>query len=205
MKFNTVCYRDTLEPASRLVIDPMRGARLFYQPLCDDAGEVRVDATDPTGFKAFADGYMVSRSPAGGAVRPGEQLTISASGKAEGGGQSLIVMRYKTADGETDQSVLVNRFSAEWKTVSQTVTVPEGAVSLQSVFLYRFKQEGAVWYGAVKVERTGMPEEGIDVSARVEGRYPTLTTSGARLFRYSDDNEPTTASRVRLRLVVPQG
>ena len=202
-EFNTIQYRDTLEPASRLIVDPMRGARLFYEPLCDDAGEARVDANDPTGFKAFADGYMVSRSAAGGAVRPGEQLTISAFGKAEGGGQSLIVMRYTTAEGQKDESVLVNRFSAEWKTVSQTVTVPEGAVSLQNVFLYRFKQEGTVWYGAVRVERTGMTEEGIDVSDRVAGRYLTLWASGARLFSYSDDNEPTMAPRVRVRVVVP--
>jgi len=114
-------------------------------------------------------------------------------------------MRYTTAEGQKDESVLVNRFSGEWKTVSQTVTAPEGAVSLQNVFLYRFKQEGTVWYGSVKVERTGMTEEGIDVSDRLVGRYPTLTASGANLFSYSDDNAPTTAPRVRVRLVVPQG
>ena len=148
----------------RLVLDPEAGARLFVEPLVDDAGTSRSDANDPSGFKSFGQGYLVIRIGARGRVDPAVPLRVRIEGKAEGGAQSLVVLRFRTRTGTTDRSILVNRFAAEWREASCTVDPPEGAAGLQNVFLYRFRTKGRVWYGAVKVERADAQAEGEDVS-----------------------------------------
>ena len=77
-------------------------------------------------------------------------------------------------------------------------------MSLQEVFLYRFKNQGTVWYGPVTVERADAASEGKDVTTMVRGDYPVLTPS-LHMFHYADDLPPATAPRVRVQLLVPAG
>ena len=198
-----IAYGGVLEAGMRLVLDPEAGARLFVEPLVDDDGSSRRDANDPSGFRSFAQGYLVIRIGARGRVDPAVPLRVRIEGKAEGGAQSLVVLRFRTRTGTTDRSILVNRFAAEWREASCTVDPPEGAVGLQNVFLYRFRTKGIVWYGAVKVERADAEAEGEDVSGRLRGSFPKLTRSALRMFSYRDDNPPEVRPRVRVQLLLP--
>ena len=200
----TISYRGVLDAGQRLVLDPEKGARLFSDPLVDDDGASRNDKEDPTGFRPFTEGYLLARaSHTRAKVDPAVPLLVTISGKAADGGQSLVVLRYRKKKGHVDQSILVNRFSSEWRTVSQKVQVPPEAKSLQNVFLYRFKVKGKVWYGPLKVERLDAKSEGTSVSDRLGGSFPSLSQSTFRVYHYTDDNPSSAAARVRVQLVVP--
>ncbi|MBC8443342.1 hypothetical protein H8D79_01305 [PVC group bacterium] len=199
-----IAYRGVLDTGMRLLMDPEQGTRLFVDPLVDDDGQSRADADDPTGFRCFDDGYLVCRIAAKGKVDPAVPLRAQVAGRSEDGGQSLIVLRYRTKKGTVDQSVLVNRFRPQWREVSQAVRPPETAISLANVFLYRFKSKGKVWYGRFKIERADAKPEGTDVTDRLRGSFPTLSKYAFRVFEYTDDNPPSVRPRVRVQLVVPE-
>lgn len=72
--------------------------------------------------------------------------------------------------GATEETVAtLNRLRETWTEVAGEVAPPDGATSLEWVYLYRLKQQGKVWYGPVKVERTDVSPEGEDVSRLVRG------------------------------------
>ena len=195
-----ISWNGKLFAGQSLVLDPEKGARLFHLPLAEEDGSSWKDAEDPSGFRAFEDGYIVARLSSQARVDPAVPLKVTISGKAEGGGQSLIVLRFNTKKGHVDRSGLANRFNEKWRTVSAQFKVPAEAVSLRNVFLYRFKVKGRVWYGGVKVERTDARPEGTDVSDRLRGSFPELERHSFRMFSYRDDNPPSTSSRVRIQL-----
>jgi hypothetical protein len=201
--YGTLTWHGVLDAGMRLVLHPEEGARLFIEPLVDDDAESRRDADDDTGYRAFDKGYLVIRLGARGTVDPEVPLRVKIAGKAEGGGQSLVVLRFRTDDGTADRSLLANRFSQEWRTVTGEVAPPEKAVALQNVFLYRFRKQGRVWYGPVTVQRADAKAEGRDVSDRLRGAWPTLTRSAFRIYRYTDDSRPTVRPRVRVQLHLP--
>ncbi|MGD9496087.1 MAG: hypothetical protein AB7Y46_07240 [Armatimonadota bacterium] len=198
-----VRYQGVLERGMRLEMRPA-GSTLTVLPLAEDDGASRADAGDPTGFRAFDDGYLVARVNVGRQVEPGATLRVSAAGKVEGGEQNHVVLRFVLEGGETtDVGALTNRFGADWREVSAEVTVPEGVIQLQQVFLYRLKQQGRVWYGPVRIELAGAarPE---DISARVSGSFPTLPRGTFTVIRYEDDDTPTVRARARVQLVLPE-
>lgn len=194
----TIRYHGLLEPGMLLRLDPASGARILTRALVDDDGGARADADDPTGFRAHDDGYLVERVRVNRRISPGAPLDITVAGRTADGGQSLVVMRFGTPEGDTDASVLVNRFSADWREVSQTVTPPEGATSLEWLYLYRFRQEGTVWYGPVRVERADTSGEGLDVSGQLRGSFPAFSRRALRTFTYTDDNPPSLSPRARV-------
>lgn len=202
--FNEVSYRGVLYPGQRVVLDPEFGARLFYTPYVDDDGSSRRDRDDPSGYKRFDRGYIVLGFSTRGRVEKDVPLKVTISGRAEDGGQSLVVLRFKTTTGTVDRSILVNRFTQEWRVVSQTVVPPPEAIALQNVYLYRFRSKGSVWYGPVKVERADASPEGVDVSERVEGVFPALSATSYRIYTYRDDNPPTSYPRARIQLRLPE-
>lgn len=201
----TIRYHGLLEPGMLLRLDPATGGRIFTRALVDDDGSARADADDPTGFRAHDDGYLVGRIRVGRRISRGAPLEVTVSGRAADGGQSLVVMRFGTPDGDADASVLVNRFSEEWREVSQTVTPPEEAASLEWIYLYRFRQEGTVWYGPVRVERADTSGEGLDVSGQLRGSFPALSRRSLRTFTYTDDNPASVQARVRVAFEAPGG
>jgi hypothetical protein len=200
----SIRYNGTLEERTRLALEPPGRARLFALPLVDDRGESRADAADPTGFRAFDEGYHIVNQPVGLAVEPGRPLRVTIAGKAEGGAQSLVILRFATGQDPQDLGLLVNAFGPEWREASEEVTVPDGALSLQNVFLYRFGQVGRIWYGPLRIERADVDPGGQDVSVRLEGTFPTLSRDAFSVLRYTDDDPPTASARVRVQLRVPE-
>jgi len=203
-EFSTVTYKGVLQPGHRLILHPEQGARLFIDPLVDDDGASRRDPDDPTGFRSFDQGYIVCRLGARGVVDPTVTLRVAVAGRAEEGGKCLAVLRFRTRKSFVDRSVLAGRFSDKWDTWTQEVKVPEGALSLMQVFLYRFQKKGKVWYGPVKVERTDAEAEGVDVSDCLAGAFPTLSRYAFRIYHYADDNPPSIYPRARVQLLVPE-
>ena len=205
--FTTVRYDGVLQAGMKLVMDPHTGARLFLQPLIDDDGQTRADPADPTGFKGFDKGYGVAGMGSRARVDPKVPLKVTVSGKAADGGNSQVIVRFvmRGKRKTKDVSTLVKRLGKEWRTVSAQVRVPDGAVSLQRVFLYRFRSKGKVWYGPVKVERTDADPKGVDVSDRLRGAFPSLARGRVHVYHYTDDNPPSVRPRVRVQLHVPEG
>lgn len=199
-----VTFEGQLEPGARLVMAPEAGSRLFVLPLVDDDGSTRADANDPSGFAGVSDGYLIHRIRVGRPVTAGVPLRLTVSGKVAGGEQNNIVLRFKTLAGDKDVSALTNRLREDWREVSGEVTPPEGATSLEWVYLYRLKQQGTAWYGPLKVERTDVSPEGEDVSRLVRGVFPTLRRGALQSFSYRDDEVSTIQPRVRVQLIVPR-
>ena len=202
---NTIRYDAVLEPGTRLVMDPPRTARVFVSAAVNDDGQGRGDQSDPSGFKPFDQRYMVLRYRASTPVGADRALRVTIAGKAVGGANSHVILRFRLADGKTrDEGTLTNRFKAEWCEVNSEVKPPAGAVSLQNVYLYRFGSKGRIWYGPVKVERADADPAGTDVSARLRGTFPSLSRTQVQTYRYTDDDPPSLAPRVRVRLHVPK-
>ena len=198
-----ITYRGVLNAGQRLVLDPDGPSRLFTPPLVEDSASGRVSTVDPSGFSGYISGYMVASLPARGRIRPGQQLRLSLAGKAEGGAQSQLVLRYRTPTGTTDQAVLVNRFATEWREITDEVSVPVEAVALENIYFYRRNGAGTVWYGPLKIERVDTPSDGVDVSDRLEGTFPVVLSDQINVMRYTDSLPAWTADRVRVQLVAP--
>jgi len=199
-----VRFEGVLEDGARLVIDPAEGSRVYVLPLVDDDGSSRADADDPSGFAGVSDGYLVHRIRVGRTVQPGVPLLLTITGKVAGGEQNHLILRFKTPDGDRDTGALTNRLRETWTEVAGEVIPPEGATSLEWIYLYRLKQQGTVWYGPLKLERTDVSPEGEDVSRLVRGAFPTLHKNSIQMFSYEDDEIPTVQPRVRVQLIVPK-
>lgn len=201
----TVSYEGIVQFGRRLVLRPGGGSELITLPLLDDGGEARTDAADPSGFRAIEDGYLVVRLPVNREVEPGGSLHVTVEGRAEGGAQSHVILRFVQEDGSTqDVGGLTNQFREEWRAIGRDFTVPEGAKTLQQVFLYRFKQEGRIWYGPVRIEAADGAGS-VDCSARVRGTLPTIQRGGFTVIRYEDLDVPTVRPRAIVQLVLPEG
>lgn len=197
-----VYYYGVLERGMKLIMTPT-GSTLTRLPLLDDDGSSRADPDDPTGFRAWDEGYLVLRLPVRRQVRPGARLTVRVAGRAEGGAQSHVILRFVLDDGKTrDIGGLTNRFAETWRELTGEYSVPDNAVELQQVFLYRFGQTGRIWYGPVSIELAEAPRAA-DVSAQVTGSFPTLRRGTYTVIRYEDNDTPTIRPRARVQLVLP--
>jgi hypothetical protein len=201
--YQSIAWNGQFFAGQSLIIDPEKGARMFHLPLVSDEGSSWQDADDPSGYRAFEDGYLIGRLSSQSRVDPAVPLKVTISGKSRDGGQSLVVLRFDTRKGHVDRSGLANRFNDKWRTVSAEFKVPKEAISLRNVFLYRFKSKGRVWYGGVKVDRTDARPEGTDVSDRLRGSFPEIERQLFRMFSYRDDNPLSTRPRVRVQLSLP--
>ena len=191
---NTVRYEGTLDRSQRLVLDAVGGSRLFFLPLVDHA----------TDFGSFDSGYVVGSVSVNRRVNSTVSLRLTLTGKAEDGAESQLLLRYRVRNGKTtDEAALVNRFSNEVQTVTEQITPPAEAVSLQSIYLYRRNSKGRITYGPLKVERGDGSADGIDVSDRVHGGFPFVGEDRLDVFRYTDDLPPWTGDRVTVQLLLP--
>ncbi len=199
-----VRFEGVLEDGARLVIDPTGDSRVYVLPMVDDDGSARANADDPSGFTGVNDGYLIHRIRVGRTVRAGMPLLLTITGKVADGDQSHIILRFKTPDGDKDVGALTNRLRETWTEVAGEVTPPDGATSLEWIYLYRLKKQGTVWYGPVKLERTDVPTDGLNVSEMVRGAFPILRKNSIQMFSYEDDEVPTVRPRVRVQLIVPE-
>lgn len=199
----SITYEGVVSFGQRLILRPDGDSELVTLPLVEDAGEARADANDPSGFAPISDGYLVVKVPVNREVTPGQSLHVSVGGKADGGAQSHVILRFVMEDGSTeDIGGLTNQFRPEWREIARDFTVPEGAKMLQQVFLYRFNQEGQIWYGPVSITADGIASE--NCGARVKGTLPTIQRGGFTRLRYEDLDVPTMYPRARVQLMVPE-
>ncbi|MFO8079470.1 MAG: hypothetical protein R6V07_04095 [Armatimonadota bacterium] len=198
-----VAYDGTLRVGQRLIMRPGGDSELITLPLVEDAGAGRLDADDPAGFRTFDEGYLVARARSGRSVQPGEALIVRISGKAEGGAQSHVILRFELEDGSTaDVGGLTNRFAGDWREIEGEFIVPDGASKLQQVFLYRFNREGSVWYGPLRVTSEGATEPE-DCSQQVSGTFPTIERGSFSRIHYEDDDLATVGARALVRMHLP--
>ena len=198
---DTLVYRGEIAAGTRVVIAPDGKARLFGGSLLEATQPHFVDATDASGHHAHDAGYQVGGLPVRLPIQGGRKYRVSIAGKADGGANSLVVLRYRLADGKTeDQSVLANRFDGQWREASEELAAPTGAVRLELVVFYRFHQKGRIWYGKVGLARSGMPADGEDVSAQVQGLPPMLGAGTVTAITYGNTAGAPETEPVRVHL-----
>ena len=118
-------------------------------------------------------------------------MRISISGKATGGANSLVVLRFKDNDtGEIkDISTLVNKFTDAWRDdCVAELSPPFNNSTLVAVYLYRYNKVGTIWYGNVSITNVHHPEPD-DVSLNLSGEIPTIYKGQYNLITYFDENE----------------
>lgn len=201
---NTISYAGEFWGGMRLVITPDLKARLYPDNLLPQAADQLKDTADPTGNKSFGEGYGVHSANIGRYVRPGGRYRLTISGKAEGGAQSLVVLRaQKTAGGVWQESFLANRFTDQWAEASQEIEIPADVTSLERIYFYRFNQKGRVWYGPVSLIPADLAAEGLDVSDKLSGRPLQIGQGMLTDITYRDESPDAVRAKVIVTLANP--
>jgi hypothetical protein len=200
-------YRGTLRCEHKLVIGPGWRARLLANSLFPR--EVRTLAETPGG--EFRDGYLVYQTKPVN-VCPGGKYIITLTGKAGDGGNSQVIVsctgKIKNKVETVNLNCLTNRFTDQPQTLREEITIPEfdkGTAKAKIIF-YRFKQTGTVFYEAFDFKVAGLPEDGADVTDRLEGMLPDIERPCTRWI-YKDLSDPVsegTPPKLLLRFVNPE-
>lgn len=202
---NTLTYNGEIWAGMKLIITPDMKARIYASNLLPENFETLKDPNDPSGYKAFSDGYGVAAFGIGRYVRPGTDYVLTLSGKAADGGNSLAVLRSVKPSREAwMHSVAANRFNDQWREISQTVTMPEDVESLERIYLYRFQSKGTVWYGPMSLIPANIPAEGLDVTDKLSGRPLQIAGSMLTTITYTDASPDAQAAKVQVRLLKPE-
>ncbi len=199
---NVLTYKGELAVGLKVVITPDGKARLYATNLVDQPIEGLADSTDPSGFKAFSEGYGIAGQSLGKYIKGGTKYRVTISGKAEGGANSQVFLRCLTQEGKVwETGMLWNSFSDQWKdNVSGEVEIPAGVNFLERLYLYRANSKGRVWYGQVSIQRADIPAEGLDVSAMLSGQHPVIQPGTFTIISYRDEDPPASAPKVRVQL-----
>jgi hypothetical protein len=204
-----VLYRGTLEAGMRLVIGPGLRARRFDAPVFAD--DVRRLAAAAAGKPeaGFSDGYLVWSTPAV-SVDPGKTYRIAVTGRAENGGNCLVIAHFTGTRGEApnqseDVVCFANQFATEERTLTGDLVVPEFKVGTARIVLrfYRFKSAGTVIYKDFDVRAPGFTPDGTDVTTSLEGTLPPLDEPFTR-WTYRDLSDPAeSGAKISVRLYDP--
>jgi len=202
---NTLTYNGEIWSGMTLLITPDMKARIVASNLLPEDLAALKDPADPTGYKGFSDGYGVASFYIRRYVRPGAKYTLTLTGKAADGGNSLAVLRAVKPSREVwMESVVANRFNDQWRPVSQTLTIPGDVDSLERIYLYRFQQKGTVWYGPMTLLPADIPAEGLDVSDKLSGRPLQIAGGMLATITYTDASPDASAPKVQVRLLKPE-
>lgn len=204
----SVLFRAVIESDTRLVVGPGYRARLFRKPIFDDAERTFAAHRNDLGVAVFADGYPVHRTPRV-AVRGGQRYCLQVSGKVADGAIFHAIVRFHGLDDRErvhrDISCLYNGLSSEMETVEGTVTAPAlgGNVSAQ-VFFYCHNRKGALHLTDFDFFLATFPDEGKDVTDRLDGVLPRLEKPFT-LWTYSDRCDPLRngGTKVEIRFFDP--
>lgn len=203
-----VVYRDALQPGTRLVLGPSVKARLFCELFGENTRCFRLHGPGTDGAEAFDKGYRVYATP-GVSVRGGERYKLSLTGWAKDGGNCLVIAQFTGRDASNpakpaskDMAVFCNSFDDKSQTVqSDEVEVPrfDKDDACMVLSFYRFKQKGTVCYQSFDCRRADVPEQGLDVSSRLEGVLPDLVPP-LTVWTYKDLSDPNLHGQPKLRL-----
>ncbi|MBI2297944.1 MAG: hypothetical protein HYU66_03150 [Armatimonadetes bacterium] len=202
---HTLTYGGEIWAGMSLVITPDLKARVYPSNLLPENLDALKDPDDPTGYKGFTEGYGVAAFYIQRYVRPGARYTLTLSGRAAGGGNSLAVLRAVKPNREAwMESFVANAFGEAWGQPNQTFTMPNDVDSLERIYLYRFQSKGKVWYGPMSLVPADLPADGLDVSDKVSGRPLQIEGGGLTRITYGDASPDATSPKVQVRLLKPE-
>jgi len=120
-------------------------------------------------------------------AHPDGDYRVSVTGRTEDGGNSWAVLYYgRYGNGSFGPEFFQGRdvFGGEWSEAVDTFTVPEDVTAFNRLDLFR--RGGTVYYGGMSL-MPDLPEDGLDVSDRIEGELPAIAANGRLAFRLTDD------------------
>lgn len=202
---HTVTYRGEIWAGMRLVITGNLKARLYPANLLEGVEQAWTDPTDPSGYRAFSEGYQVGGAYLVKYLRAGAKYRLTISGKAEGGANSLVALRTGRREGEAWMpALLANAFAETWREASAELTVPDDIHVLERLYLYRFNNKGTIWYGPLSLVPADLPAEGKDVSEGVSGQAVVIPWGTVGEFTYLDESPAAGTGKVRVKLSLPE-
>lgn len=196
---STLTYQGTLSAGRRLVISPQGQARLLNWYWMRPEAMGKPDASDPSGYAPFTDTYVVTGKYLGMPVGDVKKIRVTFEGKVADGAGSLVILTFGGEKGPVAGPQL-GGLGEEWGEVSAVVDVPEGAVRLDRIHLYRAGNKGKIWYGKLSVKAADLPEEGQDVSASVVGLPPTIPGGSFAALTYTDQGQIAWHPKIRVQL-----
>jgi hypothetical protein len=199
-----VAYRGSLRPTTRLVIGPGMRARLYATEIFDEATRRFAPyERGSNGAVAFSSGYGVFGTSAH--VYSGERYRIRVNGWAADGANGQVVVRFSgTRAGvpaREDVPLIVNPFGSSPSTSEASFVVPyfdHEAVTL-TVYFYRLHGRGTVFYESFGCRRVDIPDDGLDVSDRLEGAL-TARTDPLSVWTYRDASDPNPWARPKMAI-----
>jgi hypothetical protein len=201
---HTVTYRGELWAGMRLLITGDLKATLYPANMLAGYEEAWKDPQDPTGYRAFSDGYGVTGAYVNKYLRSGATYRLTVSGKATGGANSLVGLRGIPDKGEPWMpTLLANAFNDNWREASAELQVPDNIHSLERFYLYRFNAKGSIWYGPLSLAPADLPAGGKDVSANLAGQPVVIPWGTVGEFTYGDESPAAGTAKVRVRLSAP--
>jgi hypothetical protein len=201
-----VVYRDVLHPNTRLVIGPGAKATLFPKPLFDEkVRRFHPNKPGKLGAVQFKEGYAVFAA-SGAAVRTGETYKCRVTAWADDGGNCLVIARFSGSEGGKatyrDASVVDNSCTDTPRVVeSAEIQVPRfdhGEASMVLRF-YRSRNKGSVYYQSFDCRRADLPQQGLNVSRRLDGRLGDLVAPWT-VWIYRDRSDPDAGGGPKLEL-----
>lgn len=207
----SVLFRGLVPSDTRLVIGPGYVAKLVRKPMFDR--QTRTFAKhrgEGAEFAAFSTGYPVYRSPPV-KVRQGGHYTLRVTGRvADGAVFHALVMFFGQREGKQVQdgkSCLFNALKADrFLTVEKTVDTPsfEADPVTACVYFYCHERKGTLQLKSFDLSLADIPEDGLDVTANLEGVLPELQRPFTA-WTYHDRCDPARGGtpRVDLRFFDP--
>lgn len=199
---NSVVYRDVLRADQRLRIGPGHRASLRSRPLFDDAVTSFVEERGDGSEAVFSKGYPVYRSPTA-KVRPSTRYRVSVVGRvADGATFNCVVMFFGKQDKEAVQKgrpCLFNALRQETRAAEAVVespSFPEGTTTAR-VYFYCHERKGSLHLTSFGLSLADVPEEGLDVSDRLEGVLPRLRRP-VTTWTYRDRSDPARGGKPKL-------
>ena len=186
-------------PGRRLVISPQGQARLLNWWFMEPEAMSKADAGDPTGYAPFTEGYGAGGKYLGQPLGDVKKIKVTIEGKVAEGASCLMILQFVGEKGNVGGPQL-GGLTEKWGEVSSEVDVPEGALRLERIYLYRGGKTGKIWYGKLSVTAADLPAEGQDVSALVAGMPPTIPGGSFRALTYSDQGQIAGNPKIRVQL-----
>lgn len=161
---------------------------------------------DQTGHRGWNEGYVVSGAYVGKYLRGGLKYRVTLSGKATDGAAASFVARCRNAANEMKEFASWGAgFTDKWTEAALVeADIPAEVNHLERVYLYRYNNKGAIWYGQPVFCLADILAEGLDVTGQLSGQPLRLASGSIMKITYTDENSPSQAPRVRVRLAREQ-
>jgi len=182
----TIKYNDILHHDEILTIGPGLKAELRPKPLFNE--KISAFGSDNADGTVFDKGYNVYNTPQV-LVSSGKKYLFRLTGKAEGGGNCIVLITFTCGKEKKELKVFENKFGTELKTLETEITVPQfndkGQVSM-ALYFYRLNKKGTVIYKDFSFTNEEQPKE---VTSKLQGSLRPLEKFFT-LWQFKDDSKP---------------